>query len=117
MKKSYKKRLMIIIGAILVFCMGVLIKLFLIGEPVDGEQVYCTTSVNDQELTLQIDAIESAMALRGWKYHQNGSTLQISVRKVPVSPFFDEGHYETTLDVEGVEHIMVGNKTIWMRKD
>ena len=34
---------------------------------------------------------ESGMALRGWKRRQEGKTLYITARKVPVSPSFREG--------------------------
>lgn len=97
----------------MVLGLGFMLKFFVIGEPVDGEQIYFTISENGRELELQIDTVESAMALRGWKYRQDDGILYISARKVPVSLFYDEGRYKTTINTEMIETIILGNKTIW----
>lgn len=104
---------MILLGIALFIGLAFLLKLFIIGEPVDGVQVVCVTSANGQSLDLQVDTLESAMAFQGWKQHQDGSTLYISARKVLVSPLFHEGHYETSIDLETVETIILGGKVIW----
>jgi len=98
-KTGYKKSAVIIAGVLLVIVLGFAAKIYVFGEPIDGEQVYCTTSVNGQNLKLQIETVESGMALRGWKYKQDGSVLYISGRKVLVSPFFNEGYYEASVNI------------------
>ncbi len=115
MNNNYKKRVVVIILILLAVCLGLIAKLFIIGEPVSGEQVYCTTYVNGQKLELQVDTIESSVALICWKYNQYDSTLYISARKVLVSPLFNEGHYKTYIDIEMIENIVLGGKTIWSR--
>ncbi len=115
-KTGYKKSAVIIAGVLLVIVLGFAAKLYVIGEPIDGEQVYCTASVNGQNLKLQIETVESGMALRGWKYKQDGSVLYISGRKVLVSPFFNEGYYEASINIELIERVLFGNKVIWSSK-
>lgn len=111
--KKHKKSIILIAGVLLAICLGVMAKLFIIGEPVDGGQILCAISENGPELELDVDAAESAVALRGWKYRRDGGTLYISARKVLVSPLFREGHYETSINKEKIDTIILGGKTIW----
>lgn len=117
MKNKLKHKVMILLGIALIIGLAFLLKLFIIGEPVDGVQVVCVTSANGQSLDLQADTLESAMALRGWKQQQDGSTLYINARKVLVSPLFHEGHYETSIDLEMIETIILGSKVIWSENE
>ncbi len=117
MKNNLKHKAMILLGIVLILRLAFLLKLFIIGKPVDGVQVVCVTSANGQSLDLQADTLESAMALRGWKQQQDGSTLYINARKVLVSPLFHEGHYETSIDLEMIETIILGSKVIWSENE
>lgn len=114
MKNSHLLKITgILIGIVLIIVLSVLFKLFVIGESVDGAQVNCTTSVNGHTLELRVAAVESAVALRGFRYKQEGDTLFISARKVVVSPLFDEGVYETSIDLELLDKIILGGQLIW----
>lgn len=115
--RFHKKAFITIICVLLVIVLGIFLKLFVLGEPVDGAQVYCTTFVNNQSLELRVSAIESGVALRGWKFKQDGGTLLISARKVLVSPLFDKGDYETIIDLEAIDNILFGGQEIWSNKD
>lgn len=115
-KTGYKKGVMIISGVLFIIALGFTAKLYMIGEPVAGEQVYCTTSVNGHNLKLQVETVESGVAFRGWKYKRDGSALYISARKVLVSPLFDDGYYETSINIELIEKVLFGNKVIWSGK-
>ena len=97
--------------------MGIFLQLYVLGEPIDGEQVYCTMSINDQSLELRIVAIESGVALRGWKLKQDGGTLFISARKVLISPLFNKGDYETIIDLKAIDNISFGGQEIWSNQD
>ena len=114
---SHKKAFITITYALLLIVVVFFLQFFVLGEPVDGAQVYCTTSVNNQSLELRAAAVESGVALRGWKFEQDGSTLLVSARKVPVSPLFDKGDYETIIDLETIDNILLGGKEIWSNKD
>lgn len=97
--------------------LGFFLKFFIIGEPIDTAQVYYSTVVNGQNLELRIESLESAVALRGWKFEQAGNTLSITARKVLVSSLFDEGSYETTIDLETIENVWFGGQLIWSKSD
>lgn len=115
---NWKKMLIkIIIGIVAVVILWVPFKLFIIGEPVDCAQVYYTADVNDQKLKLQIESVESAAALRGWKFEQDGDTLYISARKVLASPLFEEGSYETIIDLKTIERVSFGGHVVWSDAD
>lgn len=107
------KVLAIIIGCLVVIVLGIFLKIFVVGEPIDRAQVACEFTVNDQSLELKVMAVESAVALRGWKFTQEGSILHINARKVPVSPFFDNGTYETSINLSEIENITLGGQVIW----
>lgn len=115
--RHHKKVILIIAGVILFIGLGFMLKLFIIGEPVAGEQVHCTTAINGQMLGLQVDTDESAVALRGFRVHQKGGNLYINARKVLVSPFFQDGHYETSINIETIDKIILGGVTIWSSDD
>ena len=118
MKTGYYKKAAAIISGILVFvALGAFLKLYIIGEPVDNAQVYCSTVVDGQNLELRIESAESAVAFRGWKFEQAGNTLSITARKVLVSSLFNEGSYETTIDLEAIENIWLGGQLIWSKSD
>lgn len=98
---------------IAIFVLCILSSLFVIGEPIDGNQLAYHISQNNSDLELQIYAIESSAALRGWKFKQEGKDLFISARKVPVSFLFPNGEYHTSIDVDGIENVYLGGKIIW----
>lgn len=96
-----------------VFLLCILGKLFIIGEPVDGAQLAHQVTLEGQTLHLHVTIPESAVALRGWKIHQEGSTLYIRCRKVLVSPFFSSGEFHTALDTVKLDQIYLGGRLIW----
>lgn len=116
-KKSFQRVTIVIFGIVVLLILGVIVKLFIIGEPVDGKQVNYTTSINEANLELHVVSSESAVALRGWKYEQDGDTLFISMRKVLTSPFFSEGYYETSIDIQSIDYIYLGGQIIWQREN
>ncbi|MEG1877880.1 MAG: hypothetical protein RR146_09965 [Lachnospiraceae bacterium] len=116
-EQIHEKTLLIIVSVLVVVVLGICINSFVIGEPIDGAQVNCTISEHANNLELQVTAIESAVALKGWKLDQKGTTLYISARKVLVSPLFSEGRYETLIDLKGVEQILFGGQVIWSKQN
>lgn len=109
-----KKQIVFAIPAILtVIAISVCLKLFVIGEPIDGEQMYWTASVEGQTMELHINTVESAAAFRGWRLKRDGGALFISARKVLVSSLFSDGFYDATIDLDGVTDIYLGGRRIW----
>lgn len=109
----YKKTLIIGAFALLLVVSGIFLKHFVIGEPVDRAQVYCEVSLSEEDLQLRIQAAESGAALCWWKFRQDGNTLLISARKVPVSALFDKGDYETSIERGTVDTVLFGGQEIW----
>lgn len=111
-----KRMLLILAGVLLLGALGILANLFLIGEPVDGEQLICTVSLEGPNLCVQVETAESGMALRGWKQRQEGKTLYLTARKVPVSAFFSEGSSTFVLGTESMDRVLVGGKVVWEKE-
>lgn len=116
-KRSSQGVTTVILGIIVMLILGPMVKMFVIGEPVDGRQVSYTMSLNEQNLELHVVSVESAVALQGWKYKQDGSSLFISMRKVLLSPLFSKGYYETAIDIRSIAYIYLGGQVIWQRED
>lgn len=110
-----KRFLCIILILLILTVLIVPAKLFLIGDPVDGTQLYVETSEDGQNLRVYVHMVASAVALRGWKYRQDGSTLYIRARKVLVSPLFPSGSYETSMDTSLLSEIYLGGRLIWSK--
>lgn len=113
MKNRKLKILTAVFSIFIVVVLGLLAKLFIIGEPVDGAQLYCETSTDGASLDLRITSVESAMAIRGVKLERDGTTLSISARKVLVSPLFPDGTVQTAVNLDGIETISLGGQIIW----
>lgn len=60
-----------------------------------------------------MELVDSGIALRDWKIEKNGDTINIKVRKVLVSPIYNDGSYETKIDLEGINKVILGGRTIW----
>ncbi len=104
----------IVVFGIIILC--VLSSLFVVGEPVDGKQLAYNITQNNSILELQVSAKEPAVALRGWKFKQEGKNLFISAKKVLVSFLFSSGEYQTSINIDGIENIYLGGKMIWSNK-
>lgn len=112
-KTGYKKVAITAAGLLSTVILGALANFYLIGEPIDGNQVYCTASVSGANLHLQVEAAAPGTALHGLSYRQEGNVLYISARKVPVSPLFRKGPCEISVNTERIEKVLFGNRTIW----
>lgn len=113
MKSKLAKIMTACFAVAIVIALGFAVKLYIIGEPVDGTQLYCITSLEGEVLELQVDSTESAVALRGWRFKRDGNALRISARKVLVSPLFSEGTFATAIDLGGVETVSLGGQVIF----
>lgn len=111
-----KRKIRIGIAVFGVMLLGVLLKLFVIGEPIDGHQLAYQITQDGAVLELQVSAEESAVALRGWKLEQEGSDLFIHARKVPVSFLFSSGAYQTAIHTDGINTVYLGGQMIWNGK-
>lgn len=107
------KKIRIGITALGIIILCILLKLFVIGEPVDGAQLAYNITQNDATLELQVSATESAVALKGWKIEQEGNNVFISTKKVPVSFLFSSDQYQTSINIDGIENVYLGGQIIY----
>ena len=108
-----KKVLLILAILVIVTIIAIPLKLFFIGEPLDGELVHCTVTEDGEDLRLHVTTFASAIAFRGWKFRQEGTTLYISARKVLVSRFYSSGIYRTAFPRGDLKEIYFGGDLIW----
>ena len=111
-----KKKIGVGIATLGIIILCILLELFVIGEPVDGAQLAYNITQNNTTLELKVSAIESAVALRGWKIEQEGNNIFISTKKVPVSFLFSSGQYQTSINIDGIENVYLGGQIIWSSK-
>lgn len=108
-KSTQKRMIAVLFGVVILIVLGIILNLFIIGEPVDGTQMNWTVSKDGQMLKLRVENNrDSAMAFRGWRLKRDGGTLSISARKVLVSALFSDGACQTTIDLDGVTEIYLG---------
>ena len=110
MKAKHRLTVLCLLAAL---AAGFAAKLYWIGEPVDGAQLHCTTSVEGQILTLTVETEEPAMALRGLEFCRESDTMLIHLHKVPVSPVCSENSTQATLNLDGIRQVRLGGQTIW----
>ena len=91
---TVKKKIGIGIATLGIIILCILLNLFVIGEPIDGEQLAYNITQNDSTLELQVSAKESAV----------------------VSFLFSKGQYQTSIDIDGIENVYLGGQMIWNSK-
>lgn len=88
-------------------------KLFIIGEPVDGNCLAVTAEAHDGQLDIYMQVTDSAMAISNLQYRYEGTILYITPWKVLSSPLNSDGdkflYYELTDETE----VWVGGRLIW----
>ncbi len=107
------KPVILVLAVLALIIAGVAVDLFLIGEPVDGAQVYCTAEEADGILTLTVSTPESGVAFRGWKVRRDGGTVSVSLGKVQVSPFYSSGVEKLDIELEDAKEVYFGGKLVW----
>lgn len=118
MRKKAIIRAIVLIGIAIIIFGSIYLSLYVIGNPVDGNQVFYEMSVNDENLELRVSVKgDSATAFRGWTHKQDNGTVYIDARKVLVSKLSDSGDYKTSVDLTGVDKVVLGGKAIWEREN
>ena len=83
-----KKKIGIGIATLGIIILCILLDLFVIGEPIDGKQLAYNITQNNSTLELQVSAKEPAVALRGWKFEQEGNNVYISAKSTCIFSVF-----------------------------
>lgn len=91
------------------------LKLFVIGEPMDGDTLAIRVKENDNQLAIYIQTMDSAIAISNMQYRYEGTVMHLTVWKVLASPLYHNGddclYYEITDETE----IWLGDRQIWSK--
>ncbi len=100
---------------VIVLCIGgcIATSTFIIGEPVDGKQLYCEITENGDELLINGGVLDSALGLKNVRVDYEGEDAYVSVRKVLVSPLCKDGSFEAKVDIDGIKNVYVGGELVW----
>lgn len=109
------KKVLIALGILFLVAVASLVYFLCIGEPVDAAQVELDCRQTDNYLALDIYTTSSGIALRGLRVRQSGTSLDITLRKVPVTALYSSGQAKKTLDLTGIQEVRFAGKVIWSR--
>lgn len=111
-----KKVILSMLAVLLLSALFFGLKLFIIGEPVDGYTVYCDVSETDNQININIATPASAVAFTDRiRLHQEDTTLYITMYKVMVSRLFDDGTHRVWIEKNDLTDIYLGGKLIWSK--
>lgn len=109
-----KKVSFAILAVLLLIVLGTVLKLFVIGEPVDGNTVICDVTSDGHQINISVTSPDSAVAFcDNAKLHQDGNTLYITLRKVLASPLNSDGEWFLYLEKSLLTEVYLGGKLIW----
>lgn len=111
-----KKWIIVLTAVLLLITLGCGIKLFVIGEPVDGNTLSIDVEETDRQVNIDVHTPDSAMAISDISFRHEGTILYITVRKVLVSPLHDSGSNSIWIEKVDETEIYLGGKLIWTAK-
>lgn len=101
----------------LLLCSGFLLKIFVIGTPLQPQSVGVTQAVvKDGVLHLSVLSTGSANAFHGWKVETQNGIASVYARDVLVSPLFSQGGGDLEIPLEGVTEVWLGGasgRLVW----
>lgn len=119
LKKTRKRNVKIAVGSILLafVIFGVLMftNIFMLGDPVSSEAVYCKASVDEKMLTVEVTMTDSARVPSDIKFiEEEPGVIQVSCKAVLTSPWNNMGVMtsEYTSD-HPIKMVKSGGRVIW----
>lgn len=112
-RRSGKKRVLLAVLATMAVLLAVfLLKIFVIGTPLQAQTVAVTDAQVDHErLHLRLISVSSGNAYHGWKVETVDGIASIYARSVPVSALYHSGEGEVYVPLEGVKEVWLGGKS------
>ena len=107
-----KKKVCLVLLLLFILILTVSVKLFLIGQPVDGSTVNCNVRESENQVDIYVTTPEAAVGFTDFRLHQEGTTLYIDFRKVLTSPLYD---CDRSIYIEKCDltKIILGGEVIW----
>lgn len=119
LKKTRKRNLKIAVGSILfafvIFGVLMFANVFMIGDPVSSESVFCKALVDDKILTVEVTMTDSARVPSDIKFiEEEPGVINVSCKAVLTSPWNNMGAMssEYTSDVP-IKMVKAGGRVIW----
>ena len=107
-----KKKVCLALLLLLILILTVPVKLFLIGQPVDGSTVNCDVRESENQVDVYVTTPESAVGFTEFRLHQEDTTLYIDFLKVLTSPLYD-GDRSIYIEKCDLTEIILGGEVIW----
>lgn len=107
-KKNHRRVVLAVLITFAAVLAVALLKIFVIGTPVQGSSVSCSSVEEDGVLHLSVTTYGSADALHGWKVEIKDGIARVYARRVLVSRFFRSGGGSVDIPLNGVREVWVG---------
>ena len=108
-----KKYVVGLLVTLLIIALGIGVKLFIIGEPIDGDALAIRVEESDGQLALHIQTTDSAVSISNMQYRYDGTVMYLTVWKVLSSPLNNDGDISLYYEIVDETEIWLGGKLIW----
>ena len=108
-----KKYIFGLLAVLLVIALGIGAKLFIIGEPVDGNTIMIEVEDLENQINIHIATPASAIAFSDVNFRHEGTVLHITVREVLVSSLHNSGTKSIYVEKVDETEVWLGGKLIW----
>ena len=111
-----KKCIIIILVLVVLAAVFTGLKLFIIGEPADSNNLAVRVDEGDGQIAIYVLSTDSAMAISNLQYRYDGSTMHITVWKVLSSPFNCDGDICLYYEIIDETEVWLNGKLIWSKQ-
>lgn len=114
-KKSRKKIILAVLLVLVLVLGGTGAKLFLIGTPASSDSVAAqvTPSPQPDSINISFMNMDSASVLTGLSFQTVDDVIEITARKVLISPIHPQEEAALSLNLAGIREVRAFGKTIW----
>ena len=114
-RKNRKKMLLAVLFSCLALLLGLACWAFLIGSPVDPENVSCEAVLADggQSLHLHLIHTASGLSMTKAKVTTENGIAQVDFRQVLALPFSRRGAQIVEIPLQGVEQVSLPGRVVW----
>ena len=114
MNKKSKRRVIKAVGlTVLLVALGILLKLFVIGEPASPAGMSWSIQEDGNYLNVRAFTAWSGVAYCRWETEKTGDTVYIRAREVLPSYLYPDADHRTSFSLEGVNHVYLSERLIW----
>lgn len=112
-KKSAHRAVKAVAATILLVVLGVLLKLFVIGEPASAAGMSWSIQEDGNYLNVRAFTTWSGVAYCRWETKQQGDAVYIRTKKVLPSYLYPTADNRMMISLDGVKHVYLAEQLIW----